>query len=293
MEITQQALFAGLSFAEMPVDSFHLGSGIYIRKTYAHIFAPYMIAFKPAGKYGHNEGPWKTAKGGFSFNILTEIELPPVMEVNKSFDQKKAAWLITALLRIAAHPYLILCVTSDISFNNVLNSEIEPTIDPIEIKRRVFFPDESGKGMIDEETLIWVKNNWQKVLKMMDANPVFYTAFQAFDTAATEGKASSSLIMIWGAIEQLFSTNTGELKYRVCLNLSTFLYPEGKKRLEAFKKLSKLYNERSTAAHTSKKIESSPLVNSYIFLRNALIKIIEIGEVPSPAYLENLVFGIH
>lgn len=283
-------VYGGLSKVEMSDTEFDLGENIFIRKTYAHLFAPFMMAFNPPGKYKHHEGPWKAAKGGVSFDILVEIEMPEIEEFKSSFNQEEMIWIIASLIRLTSYPYLIVSATSNMSFNKILETENEPTIYPYETKNRIFSAPKNVKPLLNDEALSWIKENWKKTAKLMNDNPKFYSAFKAFDDATIQGKISSSLLAIWGAIEQLFSPNTGELKYRVSANLASFLTIHGDERLRLFKELSKLYNDRSIAAHTSKELDHSPLISSYVHLRNALMKIIEIGNVPTQEYLEELIF---
>ncbi|HZK96874.1 MAG TPA: hypothetical protein VFC67_21930 [Prolixibacteraceae bacterium] len=290
MRQSMEILFGGLSKIEMTENEFDLGEGIFIRKTYAHLFAPFMMAFKPPGKYKHHEGPWKSAKGGISFDILVEIEMPLLKEFNDNFDSEEMIWIIASLIRLSCFPYLVVSAISDISFSKIPESEKEPTIFPFETKNRIFSPVENVKPFLSIDDLCWLKENWKRTVTLLKENSKFYLAFKAFDSASIQGKPSTSLINIWGAIEQLFSPNTGELKYRVSSNLAAFLQEHGDKRLEVFKELSHLYNDRSIVAHTAKEIDYSPVVSSYIHLRNALMKIIELGFVPSQDYLEELIF---
>jgi hypothetical protein len=282
-------LYAGVAGIGYQNQDFELGEGIIIRSTYAHLFAPYMMAFKPPGKYKHHDGPWKPAKGGITYDILIEIEVPETTTL-KAFSKEEIAWLIVSLIKISDHPYVSTPILSDISFNRVVEDDIEPTLIPNEVKRRIFRPTKDVVSYLSEETLLWIKGTWKDVATLMTKNPQFNTAYKAFDTAGFEGSTASSLITIWGAIEQLFSSNSGELRYRVASNLAAYLEAPGEKRLDLYKRLLKLYNERSTAAHTSKPIEQGPLLESYVYLRNALIKIIQTDKVPTATDFEEKIF---
>lgn len=282
-------LYAGVAGIGYQNQDFELGEGIIIRSTYAHLFAPYMMAFKPPGKYKHHDGPWKPAKGGITYDILLEIEVPETTTL-KGFSKEEIAWLIVSLIKISDHPYVSTPILSDISFNRIVEDDIEPTLIPNEVKRRIFRPVKDVVSYLNEETLLWIKGTWKDVATLMTKNPQFNTAYKAFDTAGFEGSTASSLITIWGAIEQLFSSNSGELRYRVASNLAAYLEAPGEKRLDLYKRLLKLYNERSTAAHTSKPIEQGPLLESYVYLRNALIRIIQTEKVPTATDFEEKIF---
>ncbi|MBT1695904.1 hypothetical protein KK083_03385 [Fulvivirgaceae bacterium PWU4] len=285
-----ETIYGGLSGIEMSNAEFDFGNGIIIRKTYAHLTAPFIMAFKPPGKYKFHDGPWKPAKGGVSFDISAEIEVPFLEKFNDDFDQTELLWTVVSLLRIVQYAYISVPAISNISFNKVLTSEVDPVITPNEIKQRIFGPPNNENQSVKEDHLLWVKSSFERTLTLIKTNPNFYSAFKAFDSTAEIGKVSSSLVTLWGAIEQLFSPNTGELKYRVSANLAAFLSARGTERLKLFKEISKLYNDRSTAAHTAKDVHHSPLVATWVHLRNALIKIIQDGKVPSQDDLERLIF---
>lgn len=283
-------LYAGLNGLKMLDEEFTFGENIYIRKTYAHLFAPFMMAFKPAEKNKHHEPPWKPAKGGVSFDIYAEIQIPINAGMDFTNKSEEKIWLLASLFRLSAYPHLSVPAVCDISFNEVVNSNKEPTIYPSEVQARIFGLPDGKIPLASLDNLEWVKNHWKKTSELFKTNPKFYLAYRAFDSATVQGKISSSLLSIWGAIEQLFSFNNNELKFRVSANLASFINERGEKRYQTFKDLSKLYNERSTAAHTSKELDYTPLLDSYLLLRIALLKIIETGKIPTQESLEKSLF---
>lgn len=284
------SIYGGVSGVELADNEFDFGDGIIIRKTYAHLTAPFIMAFKPPGKYKHHEGPWKAAKGGISFDISVEIEVPA--SPDKEFEQHEVMWTVVSLLRLVAYPYMCIPAISNISFSDIVSSDKDPIIQPYETRHRYFGPPGEVAPVLGLENLEWVKDRLESTITLMKREPKFYSAFKAFDSATEINKISLSLLTLWGAIEQLFSPNTGELKYRVSANLASFLVDHGEERLKLFKEISKLYNDRSTAAHTSKDMDYPPLVATWVHLRNAMIKIVDQGRVPSQDDLEKLIFTV-
>lgn len=283
--------FGGLSKIEMDIPEFDLGSGIIFRKTYAHLFAPFLMAFSPPRERGGiHGGPWKTTKGGVAFDILVEIEVSEIKEFSDSFTSEEIIWLLACMIRLGSHPFVMVSALSDMSFCEVKTLDSQPTLILLETKNRIFSHSKDVNPKLTEHDLEWLKHYWKDTLKLLKQNPKFYAALKAFDEATVSGKLSLSLLQIWGAIEQLFSPNTGELKYRVCSNLAAYLAEHGEKRLEIFKDLTKLYSERSIAAHTSKDLDFMPVLHSFVYFRNAVIKIIESGKIPTQDDLENLIF---
>jgi hypothetical protein len=109
-------------------------------------------------------------------------------------------------------------------------------------------------------------------------------------TCRVRTRTSSSLLTVWGALEQIFAPSAGELRYRVAANLAAYLEPRGPKRLAAYKHVLQLYNERSTAAHTAAEGDWKALLSSWVILRNALMKMIREGHVPSQVDFEQILF---
>jgi hypothetical protein len=99
------------------------------------------------------------------------------------------------------------------------------------------------------------------------------------------------VLTIWGALEQLFAPTSGELRHRVAANISAYLEPREPQRLATYKRVMKLYNARSAAAHTTKEVDRSVMVESWVILRNALVKMISGHQVPSQADFEHLLYA--
>jgi len=284
-------LYGGLSGAELPTDSFELGEGVVLKRTYAHLMSPCLMAFMRPGPEGIHPAPWKAARGGYSYDIEIEIRVPNTPILGGSADPRETIWWIAALLRIAHVPFLTVPAVSDQSFKTVRESTVEPVIEPFETEARIMASAEGSRPKIPPDTLDWVKEKWTRGGKLLNSNPGFYSALKAFDTATVRGKTSSSLLALWGGLEQIFSPSPGELRYRVSSMLASYLEPPGESRLELYKKILKLYNERSVAAHTAKEMEPGPLLETYVLMRNALVRIIDENVIPTQADLEARLFG--
>lgn len=115
-------------------------------------------------------------------------------------------------------------------------------------------------------------------------------ALRAADACTVRGRPASALLTAWGALEELFAPSRAELRFRVSAHIAAYLEPAGQKRLETFKLVANLYNARSKAAHTAQDAELSALVQSFVLLRNALIKIVDDGAMPTQADLERRLF---
>lgn len=289
--VGQQVLYGGLSGADLGVESFDLGGGFVLRSTYAHLMSPSLMAFAPPGPEGYHPAPWKATRGGFAYDITIELRAPEHDGMTDIFRASETIWLIAAVLRLAKTPFLSVPVLSSQSFEEVATSNTDPVLRPFETEPRMLQPTEAANRVIGEDVLQWVKHNWLVVKDLLQRNARFNAAFRAFDSASVRGRASASLLALWGGIEQLFSPSPGELRFRVASLMASYMEPMGSGRRELFKKLMRLYNERSLAVHTAQETETGPLLETYVLLRNALVRMIDEGKIPNQDDLEALLFG--
>jgi len=281
--------YGGVSGAKLSCDSFDLGCGVEIKQTFAHLMSPYIVAFSPPGPAGYHPAPWKSAKGGYGIDVEIEIIVSSETPISDGFEKTEIIWWITALIRLAYMPFISVPVISDSSFSLISEMENEPVLHPFEVEKRIFRGEEVS-GLLCKDKLNWVKANWVRAGRLLIENPNFYMAFKAFDSATVRGRASASLLALWGGLEQLFSPSQGELRFRMATLLAAYIEPPGQDRRELYKHIKTLYDKRSTAAHTAKEIEIEPLLQTYVLMRNAIMKIIENDSVPTQDELERLLF---
>jgi hypothetical protein len=272
-------------------ETFDLGEGIALTRTYAHLMSPCLMAFDPPGPQGYHPAPWKPAKGGFSFDIQVEIKVPSSTCLSESFNSKEIVWLIAALLRALQWPFLTVPMLSDHPFNIIPKIDEEPTLEPFETEHRIFQSVDPATPTLGVSALKYVKEKLIPVARLMHSNGKFYTALKAFDSATVTGRSSSSMLALWGAIEQLFAPSRAELRFRVASLLASYLERDGRKRLDLYREILKLYDVRSIAAHTAQEVDSDPIVRTYVLMRNALARMIDEVAVPSQDELEDLLFA--
>jgi hypothetical protein len=284
-------VFGGITNVELPEAAFDLGSEVGLERTFAHLMSVNLMAFAPAEEGRHHPGPWKAAKGGFGYDISVEIRVPADGIPSKSLQSRETIWLIAALLRLAKFPYLMVPVISSHPFGSIADSAEEPTLEPFETEPRLLRPVEARHAVLDSESLTWISRVWPSTADLMTRDTRFDLAFRAFDLCTVRGRTSSSLLTVWGALEQLFAPSTTELRYRVSSNIAAYLNPPGEKRLEAYREILDLYNHRSIAAHTAKDADQSAFLGSFVLMRNALMRMVDEQHVPNQSELERAIFS--
>jgi hypothetical protein len=99
------------------------------------------------------------------------------------------------------------------------------------------------------------------------------------------------LLALWGALERLFSPSMQELRFRVSANIATYLENRGDARQALFKRITKLYDLRSAAAHGTGECDITPYQETYAIARRVILRMIETRRVPSKADQEATLFG--
>jgi hypothetical protein len=285
-----QDIYAGLSGLKLPIEEFELGHGIVLSETYAHVFGPYMAAFKEAEKGKAHPAPWKAVGGGIAFDIWLELTLPKETTIFKNIDRLNTIWIIAALIRIKVLPFVKVPVISNIKFKEIATSKEEANFHPIEIRQNNLFAGIVKSYSFNKKEFEWIKDNLATVGSLFEKSEKFQTALLALDRAIIETRFSMALMTLWGALEQLFSPDDKqELSYRISLNIAAYLKPKGEERLLLFKSVRKLYTARSKAAHGNPTEDAEEFIQTYNILKEAFIKMTVESQVPTQTIFEKLI----
>lgn len=282
--------YAGIAHVSYPGEPFDLGHGVILKSTYAHLFASNMMAFARATEGKHHPGPWRAARGGFSYDIEIELAVPISQKLPGGLNAEDTVWLLAALLRLVEYAGLMVPVTSDLPFDAAAAAEKEPLLQPFETESRIFLRTDADVSRIKTDRLAWLKSVWPRTAELLRTSPSFNLALRAADVCTLKGRPASALLMAWGALEELFAPSRAELRFRVSAHIAAYLEPLGPKRLELFGTATNLYKVRSKAAHTARDTEVTALIESFMILRNALMRMIDEGAVPTQADLEKRLF---
>jgi hypothetical protein len=291
MALEEYDLFGGLSGPPLPVDQYDMGRGISLTRTYAHLFAPFMMAFAPAPPGQPHPAPWRAAKGGFGFDIISQVHVPRTFSPPQWFDRLNTVWWIVALLRFRASPFVVVPVVANAPFAAGSKDE-DIHFWPMEVEQRLLMVDPDSPREIRGSDLDWIKERWWSAGKLMRSNSEFNLLFQACAQCIFTRNPSLAILSLWGALEGMFSPSRAELRFRVSTNIATFLEPPGQARLDLQKTVAKLYDFRSVAAHGGTDLPDNALRDSYNLTKSVVTKIIETDEVPSREDLERALFGI-
>jgi len=288
MDPSSEPIYAGIANFPAELGTIDLGSGVTLQPTYAHLMAPFLMAFNPAPVNAAHPGPWAAVKGGLNIDINAELYIPTSFSAS-GFDRLNTVWWITSLFRLSLSPRIHVPVITNRPFKEVPNDCQNADLLPIE----AFTHGHHGtlyQPVNARESSEWVVRTWQRAQPLMK-NARFHDTYQALDTIWSTPSPSLALLTLWGALENLFSPAKQELRFRVSSNIACYLEPYGSRRLELQRKLLRLYDARSSAAHGTSKEFGNALVETQDIARRAMHKMLETLHVPTKDELDALLLG--
>lgn len=290
-EAAETHLYVGLSHVDLGTRRLELGRGIVIESTFAHLMSPMLLAFAAPLNGGPHPGPWKSIAGSSGHDIRAQISIPLTAGEDKA-DCLNIGAIIVSLMRLRCDPAITMIAISNLPFSSLkdLPDSFAPVV-PVEVSPR-FFPLMNAEGEKASDTIGWVATHFETALSLRATRQEFQIASAALDSAQFIPNDALALISLWGALEALFSPSKAELRFRVSALIAAYLHKPGTVRLEAQKRIAKLYDKRSAAAHGQPRHVPDDLVASFELLRSCLMKMIIDGEVPSKEQLESRLFGV-
>ncbi|MGO1162318.1 hypothetical protein ACTOV4_10215 [Brucella sp. C7-11G] len=284
-------LYIGIANLNLQCDQIVLPYGIHIERTFAHIMSPIMMAFALPKPNGHHPAPWKAVQGGFDQDISTQIIIPKTAGKTHA-ERMLIASTVTLLLRLWYNPAITMIAGSNTSFSTMKEApETTTLIFPIQFQQRKF-----QISMVGSDTpcnnLDWITDNLGKAIKLMKESADFQLAASAIDTGQFIENQALTMVSLWGALEAIFSPDKRELRFRVSALIASYIYPTGQERHTSQKRIAKLYDKRSAAAHGKPSHSNEDLLATFEILRGVLIKFIQEGRVPTKEELEERMFGV-
>ncbi|PYI92551.1 MAG: hypothetical protein DME97_09545 [Verrucomicrobia bacterium] len=290
---SEDPFYVGLAGINVEEGEVNLGMGVLLRPTFAHLMAPFLLAFAPARQGCAHPAPWKAATGGLGWDIHAEIEIPHISGASLD-DRLTFVRTVLALIRLWACPSILAPVVSTIRFATAANAPDNAAhFLPFEVEPMHMRLKSASDCCLSHESLGWITTALPKTVVLVDRHPELDMAMVALDRSQFVREPALILMSLWAALEAIFSPDkAAELKFRVAARIASYLEPAGAGRLELYKKVRKLYDARSAAAHGSSKLKPEfSLIETYSVLRRAFILIIDRNHFPTQQELEALIFS--
>ncbi len=269
-------LFGGISGFSLPVERFELLPGLTLSRTYAHLIAPFIMAFSPPEKpHSPHPGPWAALREG-GLTILVEIKLDAGV-APLSFDRLNTLWFVVALLRLRLALPLQMPVLIDRALREVpANVEVANLL-PIEMNLTGLFT--ASPRVPTKADLEWVSDHIAAAAELMK-EPAFNRAFLTLDQAVAIQSPGAGIVIAWAATETLIRPGAKRITERISRAVAAYLHPPGPHRDRAFSEVVKSYGARGGAVHAGCPPEAQQFQAAFRLARAAVTRAIELRRVP-------------
>lgn len=275
------ALHGGLSGLRIE-GTIEIVAGLRLAPTYAHVMAPFVMAFKPAEPGQAHPGPWKSASGGSAIDIHAQATLDRDATVGM-FDRLNSIWFLATLLRLRISTVIRVPVVSDTAFVEVPDGK-EPVLWPIEFRRPTHVALDQSSEM-QQNGLEWIVRNIENGAVMMQGEG-FALALKTLDQAWFAESRGSIMVLLWSAIEALFRPGDRDITKTLARMIATYLTDDARVRDRRFQEIKDLYKVRGEMVHAARAPAEALIDATAKIARQVFIRAIELGEVPDPERLQ-------
>lgn len=287
--INNSSLSIGISGVDIDFDKLELGHGIEVRKSFLHYMASHMVSLESPTKEKLAPSPWLTVKGSFDLRISWEIYIPETFSIAGLSKTEVLDYLII-MMRLGVSPQINCPIISTSSFFEKKGFyESDPVVVQYERNRLITFKGKSD--VLSKNSFEWIEKDLSKKFDLISSNPELKLALSAMDDIYFQKSTALSLVGLWGALEAIFTKSHAELRFRVSVMITAYLKRGSDGAYDYHKKLLKLYDGRSKAAHGDHKLKDSILYESFEVMYEVIAKIFENDHVPTKEELERLLLS--
>jgi hypothetical protein len=223
-----------------------------------------------------------------AFDITAQLSVPK--EIG-GYNHTEIVPIILFILRLWVNPGIVASAISTHPFTELASTSDDiVSIFPYEVSPRGLALSVVGSE-ISAESIEWVRHNWLTAVRLAKESKEFRFAVDSLSLGQFVPNTGLIIVSLWSGLEALFSPSTTELRFRLSALIASFLEDSGEARAKRQKDISQLYDKRSAAAHGKPSHQKDDLLKTFELLRHVLMKMIDMGKVPSKDELEGYLFG--
>ncbi len=283
-------VYLGMSGVKINFEELVLPQGVIARRAYAHFMSPHMVALESPTRDRIAPSPWKNVRGSSDKIVQWELEVDLTQKPEKveAYDYVKT---IVSLFRLGLSPQLHCFLISSLSFASKAEfNNGDPEVSLWETSRVLVL--KGANDELSQNTFEWIAENLERCIGLIYKHHELKLAISSLDEVNFQQSLPMSLVLLWGALEAIFTKDKAELRFRVSVMIASYLEPDdGDKAYRLYKKVANLYNERSKAAHGDNSVKHETLLQTYELLYKSVEKMFEQNSVPTKESLERSLLG--
>lgn len=276
LDTTTATLFGGLARATLATEREELAPGLELRRTYAHVFAPAMVAFAPpGGPGGVHPGPWAAAMGGGTAeNVCVEIYLAKGARP-LTVDRLETIRLVASLIRLVAGSPVCVPIVANTPLAVGPGSPKPPVVWSLEHLPRWRVPE----VVIAEPQLALLRACLQPENTMLHDNDVF-RAYNLVDGLWWLPTWTAQMVAMWTGAEMLMRPGRRGVGASLANSIRSFLGSGRRDGDRLYNDVLELYAARGGAAHGGRQPSATDITASFGIVRRLLIACLLEGRPP-------------
>lgn len=276
IDFEKDELHAALYGVDLPVDEWAVSDGLLLKKTFAHLIAPYVLAFAPPPHpRAPHPGPWMSLAGG-GLDMTAELTLAADVRPT-GFDRVNTLWFVLALLRMRTGQDMQLPFIADRPIDQLAANTTNSQVTPVELQ--MFRLRQGSPRPMSIAELEWLTRHFSAAAEMMD-DPVFNRAFQTFDSIVWAHSAGAGIVVAWACIETLVRPGQRQITDRLAKSVAVLLEPAGPARSRLFARVREGYEARGGSVHDSRAPDADQLAFACKLAREVITRVIEARTMP-------------
>ncbi len=207
------------------------------------------------------------------------------------YDILNRAWLLNTLLVLRKKTMINSIASLNQSWNNLKElHDVQANLCDYHIN--IIKINSLNQHNIEDADINWLKEYFEIANILAYNHEKFRYSLEVLNSWRYCIDLKSAIAIIWAAIESIVDVSS-EITYRISLSISSLLYSRGKKRIDKFKEIKKLYSLRSKVVHGSniKDIDiENALIGSFDLLSELVNYMIENNKMLTEQDFESAIF---
>ncbi len=279
LDLAHAPLFAGLSRASLDVREFELLPGLHLRRTYAHLFAPPMVAVAPpSAPSAVHPSPWYAVENGFVAETA-QIEVS-IAAGARPLDVPRMLILrlVAAAIRILSSQPVCLPILCNVPF-----AEARQSTGPVHVWRLEHPLVISGQPVELTQSLLESLARILPQFQALRSDPDVERAFILADGLWWLPAPDAQLIAIWTVIEILMRPGRRDTTKSLARAVRAYIGRDRASGDRLYQEVTRLYFARGSSAHAGAEAVMQDVRSSYMILREILLRaLIERQRPPRP-----------
>ncbi len=270
------ALYGGLARASLHCQAVELLPGLELRRSYAYVFAPAMVAFAPppAPRSAH-PAPWHAADGG---GIAETVEVEVFLAADArpfALDRLDTVRCVASLIRLLGGAPVCMPILSSQPFNAVPNSKLDTTILSLET-----VPNWSGRSVSITPDFVERLRHFLGSASVLLQDDDVFRAFSLADGMWWLPSWTAQMLALWTAAETLMRPGRTSVGAKLADSIRSYLGLNRSDGDRLYNEVTRLYFSRGSAAHAGRTPVAADMDASYRIVRGILLRCFADGQRP-------------